>query len=62
MNTNELIQLNIKGMMDIAKKLPDILKNLKDLYSLVMEEEAKAKEIAGGKKKGRREDPTNHKF
>jgi hypothetical protein len=58
-NTNELIQMNIKGMMDIAKKLPDILKNLKELYVLVIEEEVKAKELAGGRKKGRREDPNN---
>lgn len=57
MQTNALVRANIKEIMSIGKDLPKTIDGIKSLQVQVRKEEGSAKELAGGKKKNRREDP-----
>jgi hypothetical protein len=54
---NTLLQSNLNSMITYAAKLPNTLKQIDELQDTIMREETTARELEGGRKKSRREDP-----
>jgi hypothetical protein len=57
---NTLLQNNLNSIMSIGVKLPTIIQRIDELQSTIQAEESSARELLGGRKKGRREDPRQH--